>query len=277
MVWPGSARLPAGCWPLIGSAGRYRGWFHHHQRPCGCTTRDRPHEGHMTAHTIGGWLGRQEMVQVAGPSPPAKPSRTSPQPGARQIFTAPLGRHPATANVQIESGRRPSATSARGRNGQTLPVAVLAAASSSPWLRAGRGRRTGLMLSAFRPCQHRPSGQDPGGLGGGHWPITDGHRYAQPLAGGGCAALAWTWRAAVKRVNLDIARSQVQTPCRGEAACVIGRCWAGFRPGRTASTLPLLAARHRHILPRTDRRKAALATSARCRRRRRWPGSCRLG
>jgi len=51
----------------------------------------------------------------------------------------------------------------------------------------------------------------PGGLGGEQWPITDGHRYAQPLAGGGCAASAWTWWAAVERVNLDIARSWVQT------------------------------------------------------------------
>src|SRR5262245_58224798 len=47
----------AGCWPLVSSAGRYRGWFHHHQRPAGFTTRDGPHEGHMTAHTIGGWPG----------------------------------------------------------------------------------------------------------------------------------------------------------------------------------------------------------------------------
>ena len=62
-----------------------------------------------------------------------------------------------------------------------------------------------------------------------------------------------------------------------EAACVIGTRWAGVRPGRTASTLPLLVARHRHRVPRTDRRKAAFAMYARCRLRRRWPAACRPG
>ena len=40
--------------------------------------------------------------------------------------------------------------------------------------------------------------------------------------------------------------------------CVIRRRGAVFHPGRTASTLPLSAARHRHTVPRTDRRKAGL-------------------
>jgi hypothetical protein len=45
--------LPAGCGRLISSGGAGTGgWFHHHQRPYRCTTRDRPYEGHMTAHTI---------------------------------------------------------------------------------------------------------------------------------------------------------------------------------------------------------------------------------
>jgi hypothetical protein len=63
------------------------------------------------------------------------------------------------------------------------------------------------MLGAFHPCQHRPPGYDPGGLGGGQWPITDGHRYAQLLARGGYAASAWIWWSAVERVDPDIARS----------------------------------------------------------------------
>ena len=136
------------------------------------------------------------------------------------------------------------------------PAGVLAAwraAWSSPGLRAGRGRRTGLMLGAFHPCQHRPLGHDPGDLGGGQRPITDDHRYARPLARGGCAASAWTGGRPSSASNLDIARSWVQARGRGEAAWVIGRRWAVVHPGRTAPTLPLLAARHRHTVPRTDR------------------------
>ena len=129
---------------------------------------------------------------------------------------------------------------------------------------------------AHSPMPAPPLGHDPA-TSAGQRPITDDHRYARPLAGGGCAAPAWTWWAAVKRVDPDIARSQVQTRAGREAAWVIGRRWAGFHPGRTASTLPLPAARHRHTVPCTGRRKAALATSARCHRRRRWPGACRPG
>src|SRR5215471_5929011 len=42
------------------SVGRYSGWFHHHQRPGGCTTRDRPHEGpHHGPHDRRlAWAGR---------------------------------------------------------------------------------------------------------------------------------------------------------------------------------------------------------------------------
>jgi len=50
------------------------------------------------------------------------------------------------------------------------------------------------MLGTFHRCQHRPLGYDPGGLGGGQRPITDGHRYAQPLA-----------RRRVRGVGLDLA------------------------------------------------------------------------
>ena len=136
------------------------------------------------------------------------------------------------------------------------PAGVLAAwrgAWSSPGLRAGRGRRTGLMLGAFHPCQHRPLGHDPGDLGGGQRPITDDHRYARPSARGGRAALAWTGGRPSSASNLEIARSWVQARGGREAAWVIGRRWAVVHPGRTAPTLPLLAARHRHTVPRTDR------------------------
>jgi hypothetical protein len=37
-----------------------------------------------------------------------------------------------------------------------------------------------------------------------------------------------------------------------EATCVIGRRWAAVHPERSASNLPLSAARHRHRVLRTD-------------------------
>jgi hypothetical protein len=185
---------------------------------------------------------------------------------------------PRLAYQGLAVGGRLGAVSPSCRSALGVPLCPrVGGRCSFPGPQAGRGRRTGLMLGAFHPCQHRPPGYDPGGLGGGQWPITDGHRYAQLLARGGYAASAWIWWSAVERVDPDIARSWVQARAGGEAACVIGRCWAVVHPGRIASILPLLAARHLRTVPCTDRRKAALATSARCRRRRRWPVACRLG
>ncbi len=151
------------------------------------------------------------------------------------------------------------------------------AAWSWPGSRAGRGRRTGLMLSAFHACRHRPPGHDPGDLGGEQRPITDGHRV-RAAAG----------QRQVRGIGLDlVGRRRARQPrhcpelgsdpCWPEATRVIRRRGAVFHPGHTASTLPWSAARHRHTVPRTDRRKAAFATSARCHRRRRWPAACRPG
>ena len=53
--------------------------------------------------------------------------------------------------------------------------------------------------------------------------------------------------------------------CWREAACVICRHWAAVHRGRSASSLPLSAARRRHTGLRTDQHKAASATSVRCR------------
>jgi len=58
---------------------------------------------------------------------------------------------------------------------------------------------------------------------------------------------------------------------------VIGRRWAAVHPGHNAPNPLLSVVRHRHRAPRTDRRKAASATSVWCRRCRRWPGACRPG
>src|SRR5690348_7989744 len=83
-----------GSWsrPALGSTGAlgtssspWRGWLRFGQVACrmlaadrlsagiglvppspaasGFTTRDRPHKGHMTAHTIGGWPGRPVLAR----------------------------------------------------------------------------------------------------------------------------------------------------------------------------------------------------------------------
>ena len=53
--------------------------------------------------------------------------------------------------------------------------------------------------------------------------------------------------------------------CWREAVCVICRHWAAVHRGRSASNLPLSAARRRRTGLCTDQRKAASATSVRCR------------
>jgi hypothetical protein len=124
---------------------------------------------------------------------------------------------PRLAYQGLAVGGRLGAVSPSCRSALGVPLCPrVGGRCSFPGPQAGRGRRTGLMLGAFHPCQHRPPGYDPGGLGGGQWPITDGHRYAQLLARGGYAASAWIWWSAVERVDPDIARSWVQARAGGK-------------------------------------------------------------
>lgn len=75
------------------------------------------------------------------------------------------------------------------------------------WATGWAGAKNGSHAGRIPPMPAPPARYDPGGLGGGQWPITDGHRYAQLLARGGYAASAWIWWSAVERVDPDIARS----------------------------------------------------------------------
>jgi hypothetical protein len=78
---------------------------------------------------------------------------------------------PRLAYQGLAVGGRLGAVSPSCRSALGVPLCPrVGGRCSFPGPQAGRGRRTGLMLGAFHPCQHRPPGYDPGGLGGGHAP-----------------------------------------------------------------------------------------------------------
>jgi len=61
----------------------------------------------MTAHTIGGWLVRQEMVRVAGPTPRRKPSADKSSTLSAADLHSTARQTPSNRNVQIGLGGGP--------------------------------------------------------------------------------------------------------------------------------------------------------------------------